>query len=319
MQIVNVLRGGEETAWSNDASRMGGEMITNTVRLAGWGAPGGVWVNAGGTATLVSPVFGNDGGPLGTDDLWVIVPERKVLRESCVDAWASAMVTTAGAGGPLRVTCNGNFLAGGNLLVSNMKTAALITAISFPNANQIQFAETSTPAGFSDAPARGGFSQGDLVFGARLYHFYIAIEPSSHRPALYSVRGKLAQDASGRPFSDDPKGDVTVQNDVEDLQVSYGVDTNLTGNPALYSYTNTLPSCPGPSPICVTPGLRTMRITVVGTSRRVFTNKSGVTNKTSVYTPVSVENHTPAATPDGYRRSIYSERVELSNMSTVSL
>lgn len=312
-----VAHNAELNVEGDDAARTALEAIGIALRNAGLGAPGGIYVNSGGAPTLINPVFGADGtsGAGGTanaygferDDLWVVVPLKGMYGRTCVDPGAYVPVTTGGTG-LLTVRCVDSLGGFSTLLASNGTTAALLTAATTtpgPPA-QIDYAERAI-AGFSNAPSKGGFQVGDQVFPAQALHFYIGTEPMSGHPALYRSVGTLGQDAMGRPFVD---GETTlIQGEIEDLQVSYGVDTTNSGNPANYTFQNGL----GPAFI---PGVRAVRVTVVSRTRKTERDAS---NGVISSGPISVENHLPAAAPDGYRRAQNSRRFELVNLGASNL
>jgi prepilin-type N-terminal cleavage/methylation domain-containing protein len=304
----------ENAIESNDASRLALETLAKDLRLAGMGAPGGLWLNQGGTPTQVNAVFGLDGAAAATDferdDLWLVLPDPRALRESCVDRGASTSLVSAGTGA-LSVTCTTSLRNTDLLMVSNMTSAALLTGIvltpSQPTVpGSIDYAE-STLSGFSNAPGRGGFQVGDLVYPVTLVHYYIAVDPTSSRPALYRAQGQLAQDARGRPFSDVAGTERMVQLDIEDLQVAFGFDAAGSGRPDGYAFQHGLGTA-------WLPGLRSVRVSVVGRGPGVQRDARDVVM--SGLRPVSIENHAPTGAPeDGFRRSLYTRRVELPNMA----
>ncbi|QSQ18057.1 PilW family protein [Myxococcus landrumensis] len=313
-----IIHNTEHTADSHDASRLAGEALMNMVRQAGAGAPGGIWVSQGGTATRVSAIFGSDGAT-SSDDLWLVVPNRDYLGEPCVTAGAAASVVRPGSG-VIHVNCTQSLKPGSPYLVSNMTSAALlsnvvITPSSPGTPGQVQYAESSV-SGFSNAPEKGGYQVGDLVYPVRLVHFFIGPHPTTGRPSLMRADGRLLVDAMGRPFSDvDPATSppMVVQENVENLQVAFGFDSTGQENPEHYTWQHGL--APG-----FTPGLRAVRINVVATGR----NQRRNTQSTAVLDddkPIAVENFTPPASvaADGLYRSLYTRRLELPNLAAANL
>lgn len=312
IEALHLTRNAEEVAQGDDASRMAAEAVINTARLAGFGSTAGIYVKSNGAPRLINPVFGSDGAGLGaTDDLWLVIPGRTSLRRACIDPGAASPLT-AGGFGQLKVTCNGVLRASPMLLVSNMTSSALISPSAFPDTNTITYDEQSL-AGFSD---RGfaGYTAGDMVHPVSLIHFFVATNPATGAPALTRCRGVLRTNSGAIPFIDSTTDCLVVQNGIEDFQVAYGFDPTLTANPDAFVYQNGLAADYGP-------GLRSLRINVVATGQRRMLDESGKVLNTSSYAPFRrVENHLIAApVGDGFRRSLYSRRLELVNLDAVHL
>ncbi|MFB1483251.1 PilW family protein [Corallococcus sp. RDP092CA] len=325
-----VVHNTEHVADSHDNARLAGETLLSAVRQAGAGMSEGLWVVSNGTPQRINPVFGGDGGGAGvlaattagnvpsvdgSDDLWLVVPDRNYLGRDC--APGAAMTVVKPGTGALEVNCvgvpSGAEPANPMLVASNMKSAALLTQASVtstPPTATVSYLETGVP-GFSNAPHKGGFQRGDLVYPVRLLHFFIGTNTSTGRKALMRAEGRPGADVAGRPFVDmgDP---VVVQDFVEDFQVAFGLDAASTGDPARYDFQN------GLKPE-FTPGLRSVRVSVVATGRspRRDNRNEAVLSEDL---PLSVENHLPAAGPaDGYFRSLFSRRAELPNLASASL
>ncbi|CAM4093239.1 prepilin-type cleavage/methylation domain-containing protein [Corallococcus exiguus] len=325
-----VVHNTEHVADSHDHARLAGETLLSAVRQAGAGMSEGLWVVSGGTPLRINSVFGGDGAGTGvlaatttgnapstngSDDLWLVVPDRNYLGRDC--APGAAMTVVKPGTGALEVNCAGTLSgtapANPMLVASNMKSAALLTQTSVtssPPTATVNFLEAGV-SGFSNAPHKGGFQKGDLVYPVRLLHFFIGTNANNGRKALMRAEGIPGSDVSGRPFVDmaDP---VVVQDYVEDFQVTFGIDATNTGDPTRYDFQNGL----RPE---YTPGLRSVRISVVATGRsprRDTQNKDVLTDDL----PIAVENHTPPAAPaDGYFRSLFSRRAELPNLAAASL
>ncbi|MFP2931127.1 PilW family protein [Pyxidicoccus sp. 3LG] len=328
-----VVHNTEHAADSHDASRLAGESIMSLVRQAGAGAPGGLWLVQGGVPVRTSPIFGRDGTtgdgtdgnvvtPDGSDDLWLVLPDRNYLGEACsLDAegapsGAAVSVMRAGTGA-LNVNCTGSLREDALHVASNMTTGALLSGVTLTpevpgTPGRVSYDEEGV-AGFSNAPEKGGFQGGDLVYPVRVVHFYIATNPATGRSALYRSEGRLATDAVGRPYSDIPGTEVVVQDFVEDLQVAFGFDATGTEDPAAYTWWHGL----GPA---FTQGLRTVRVSVVASGRKP--RKDSQSDQVlSEDKPISAENNVrPAAiAADGFYRSLYSRRLELPNLAAASL
>ena len=240
-----------------DSARLAMTDLVNAVQLAGNGAPSGLYVVPVSSAvpSRIGAVFSTDGTtlgiPNGSDDLWVVVPDKNVLQEPCVaGTGASTMVTAPSSGtdsvvsaaGSLYVSCTTGFNAGDLLMATNLTSGALLSGTVFTPPSgatppAISFAEQL--AGLSDAPGQGGFKAGDLVYRAFVYHFFVKNDAAGN-PGLYRSRGALTgvEPAGlypvpmGYPFVDaDPGQLVAGGRGVEDLQVVFGVDTNGDGQP----------------------------------------------------------------------------------------
>lgn len=325
-----VVHNTEHVADSHDHARLAGETLLSAVRQAGAGMSEGLWVVSGGTPQRINPVFGGDGAGAGvlastttgnapvtdgSDDLWLVVPDRNYLGRDC--APGAAMTVVKPGTGALEVNCvgvpSGAAPANPMLVASNMKSAALLTQASVtstPPTATVNYLETSVPA-FSNAPHKGGFQKGDLVYPVRLLHFFIGTNVNNGRKALMRAEGQPGSDVSGRPFVD-MGAPVVVQDYVEDFQVAFGIDATNTGDPSKYAFQN------GLKPE-FTPGLRSVRVSVVATGRSPRRdNRSEAVLSEDL--PLAVENHTPAAAPaDGYFRSLFSRRAELPNLASASL
>ena len=330
-----MTRNGEESIETADTAGLAGEMISTTLRAAGIGSGNGMMISVNGNATNISPIFGSDGqtdtttlgygltanaGDL-SDEFWAVVPDANALGEPCSalpgNGEATA-VTKDLKNGALPVTCATSFKIPDLLLVTQLKSSALISVTGLNNSPpSINYAEQGI-TGFADSPT--GFRAGDQVFRAHIYHFYLAIKPGAVRPSLYRKSALPGTDPRGWPFIDDPNPvsalELTTDN-IEDLQVAYGLDPGNTGDPNQYTFVPSLPCGAGGKPFCVHPDLRSVRVSVVSSSRRVTIDTNNGMLKTSF--PLQTENHVPSAPSDGRRRSVYSRRIELANMATSNL
>nr|BDT31863.1 PilW family protein [Myxococcus sp. MH1] len=323
-----VVHNTEHTTDSHDSARLAGEAIMSLVRQAGAGAPNGIWVRRNGVPVRTSAFFGRDGttgagtsGNVttadGSDDLWLVVPDRDYLGEPCVTPGAAVSVVRPGTG-ELEVNCTQSLKAPQLHLVSNMTSAALISELNIVPSTpgvpgRVNYAESGTP-GFSNAPEKGGFQKGDLVYPVRLVHFFIGPHPVSRRPSLLRTEGRLVADALGRPFSDMAGATpFVVQENVEDFQVAFGFDTTGRDDPAQYTWRH------GQGADHQS-GLRTLRISVVATGRNPRRNSQS-SAVLADDKPVTVENNVraPTVAADGYYRSLFTRRMELPNLAAANL
>src|SRR5260370_9968282 len=96
-------RNTEEVVNGNDNARIAGEFIANALRIAGMGGAAGLWINNSGTPRLISPIFGTDNiaAEGSTDDIWMILPDRRAFQENnCVNKSGGAVSLPAAGAGP---------------------------------------------------------------------------------------------------------------------------------------------------------------------------------------------------------------------------
>lgn len=318
MEGSRMTRRGEEIADTNDASRVAGDAIVNQARMAGMGAWGGLWVGIGSSPTKVSPIYGTEGGA-GTDDLWLVVPNRNAMRESCIDLGAATTVVTPGTG-VLEVNCVASLAGATLLMATNMLTGAILspnftfTAPSSPTPARIDYAER-TVSGFSNAPQKGGFQVGDMVYPVTVYHYFIGVDFTGAKSLLREQGTRNAGGAAGDPpFVAVAGTSSVVQSGIEDLQIAYGFNTTGTESAANITFANAVASS-----WTQTIGLRSLRISVVARSKRAVLDGAGRPVLSADLAPMTVEGHTAPGVPDGFRRTLYSRRVELPNMAPGNL
>jgi hypothetical protein len=265
-----------------------------------------------------------------------VVPDRRALRESCVDIGASTLLTLGSSSGDLTVWCNGNFPVPDpndppNLaVVSNLTTGAIIKITGKPDATHISYSQSGV-ANFSDAPEKGGFLPGDLVMKAQVRHYFV----NTHNGLATGVPGlfRAAADTTGappgtaypqqaRPFVDTDKGEMIARY-VEDLQITYGYDLSSDGlgKPPLTWQVGLGPTySPGQGGAIAGPqSLRAIKVSIVIRSAHRQTNTVGTVLDNATwakdYAPIDCDDHILAThTPDGYSRMYYSRTVDLPNM-----
>lgn len=304
-------RNNEEIVKSNDGARMAGEFIVSALRAAGVGGAAGVWINNAGVPRLISPVFGTDAiaAEGNTDDIWVVISDRRAFKESnCAPNSGSVASLVTGGPGPLNVSCTRSLANPSMLLVANFAgPSALLTGLS------VLTPSDGTVVGvidYSESPLAGfpprAFQQGDAVFGASVVHFFVHRDASGS--ALYRETGVLTG-ASPPAFVPATVSRVMLQPNVEDLQLAYAVDPTGSGQPDQYVFQNGFPDAFGG------PTLRAVRVSVVGYHDRPM--RSGDSSALNAYQPIPlVENHDQTGAPkDAFRRSLYTRRVELPNLS----
>jgi prepilin-type N-terminal cleavage/methylation domain-containing protein len=335
---ASMTRNGNQVVESNDNVNAAGEMLASSLRSACLGSLGGVNVANGGVPAAVSCVFGSDAqtnpqtntvAPMSNlagnaaDELWAVVPDHNAFGETCSlapgNGGQGTSITADTLTGSLPVQCTNTF-TNTDLLeatqLSSLPTGGVTSAIltvSGLTPNVISFNEQAI-LGFSDSSS--GWHKGDFVFRAHIYHFFIAPDPNANNiPALYRQPALPGPDSRGWPFKDDPTQSAQIYDGVEDLQLAYGFDPLGTGNPAAYTFQNQL-TCGGGQPACAHSDLRSLRVNLVGHGSLRFTDSDGP-SQSMLLRPLNVENHIwlVPPPPDGYRRTIYTRRIELANMT----
>jgi hypothetical protein len=334
MQGAYVTRQGEQSANTNDASRYAGDVIASSLMSGGLGAAGGLYIalSGGVSSHLVSPIMAVNnplctaptGGVTCPDELWVVLPHRNALRNSCTDTGGGVMVQNV-VSGTLQLRCSGGLPAATfkTLMATNMVKGALLTNPTFDNTGTFPKINGYTELGnnYSDTPERGGFQVGDLVYPVTIMHYYVASLASgtpgdmTAPTALWSRQAKVATTFTNGtvPFADMTTSGTLhlVQTDIEDMQLAFGFDTKGNGDPGdvQFSTWNTAWTDN------FRPNLRSVRVSVVSKSARYNLDSGGKKSISTMHAPITVEDHAPSATPDGYSRNWYKRRVELPNLS----
>jgi len=318
IEAQRFTRNSEETINSNDNARIAGESIVSALRIAGMGGAAGLWINNSGTPRQISPIFGTDNISTEgfTDDIWMILPDRRAFQDNnCVNNSGGAVSLAAGGTGPLKVTCTQGLLPAGGptpamLMVTNFGTSGVLVAQPTPTTPSdgtvvgvIGYNESAL-VGFPPRP----FQIGDMVYAASAVHFFVHRDASGS--ALYREVGVLS---GGSPpaFIPTTVTRMLLQRNIEDLQFAYGTDPLNANLPDQYVYSNGFPDAAGlPA--------RAVRVTVVSTHDRSM-RKGGDNSLLLASQPMSLENHVVSAPADSLRRSLYTRRVELPNLSAGSL
>jgi hypothetical protein len=149
------------------------------------------------------------------------------------------------------------------------------------------------------------FQQGDAVFGASVVRFFVHRDATGS--ALYRETGVLSG-ATAPAWVVNTVTRTMVQPNIEDLQIAYGVDPTGASQPDQFVFSNGFSDAFGSA-------LRAVRVSVVAKHERPM--RSGDTSALTAYQPISpVENHDQSGAPkDAFRRSLYTRRVELPNLS----
>ncbi|MFZ5443884.1 MAG: PilW family protein [Myxococcota bacterium] len=306
---VRSSRRGQQLADANDAARFAGEALVHAVQAAGFGMANGLYVSHGGVVVRTSPlvVINSTTGP---DELWVVRTHRAALLEACVDDGAATTVQASGFGKML-VRCAVRDGAGGAptlLLATNMSSGALLSNPTF-NASgagqELDYTEAGV-ANFGPDPNRG-FQKGDLVMPALVERYFIGVDNGA--PALMVQPGTVGSVAQGFAPTGGPR---VLQRFVEDLQLAVGLDATVSGEPDNVTFSS---ASVGPA---WTARLRSVRVSVVARSPQTVLDAAG-SQQAADLRPMTVEDHAPGLPVDGFRRTLFSRRVELSNVGAVDL
>ncbi len=320
-------RNTEEVAKSNDSARIAGELVVSALRIAGMGGNLGLWINNSGTPRLISPIFGNDNilSAGSTDDVWMILPNRTALLKSdrCEQITLAGFLRSGGAAslvqggtGALQVNCTLALLPNGvapppMLLVTNFGNPGVL--LTGPSVNQPSDGTSVGVIDYNEMPL-GTFPPrpyqlGDIVYGASVVRFFVK-QDANGRPGLYRQTG-LLNGNTPPAFIPNTMTEGLIQEDIEDLQLAYGVDPSGLNLPDNYTFTDGFPDG-------FTRPLRSVRVSVISIHdrRMVKSDTSGI----QFYQPIRIENHDVSGAPqDAFRRSLYTRRVELTNLSPGAL
>ncbi len=331
ISLTSMTRNAENYSDDVGRARTGATNLTRAIEGTGLMTPGGLWVNTATGPTLINTIFGIDGttgagfaaggaAPVvtGPDDLWVITPDRNAFREGCVDKGAGVSLNKTVATGVLTVQCPTaiatfavtDFLVAANATTGALLSPPLVLGLAGTTAT-IGYAEQAV-SGYSAAPPPGeGFTKGDLVYAVNVFHYAIRNNPMTSRPALIRHRGMTGTEpVTKRPFVEDPAySDEVIQDYVEDLQVSFGLENPGTG--AITFQPSLAPAFNAGAP------LRSVRINVVVMGRqRDLANDA---TRTFPLTPLTVDNHVASTTADGFRRVLFTQRIEVPNAAPGNL
>lgn len=328
LEGVMFSRRGQELADTNEAAHLAGSAIAAALQRAGMGMGNGLLVAQGGSAQRTNPVIvvNRTDGP---DELWVVRPHRNALLESCVEEGAATTVQRTGFGS-ISARCaiagwKGKALSGQGagllLAVTNLKQAVLLTGAEFDDFGtgsgvNLTFKEQGVSGFGTDEVS--GFRQGDLIMPVALERYFIADDGRDAGVTALFVQPGAVGDTRYPVPAGAPR---LVQEGIEDLQFALGGDETGSGNPDDIRWTNdgSLPAQP------FRPGVKSVRVSVVARSERTILSSDGRVQQSTQYAPMSIEDHVVAGgdggvpAPDGYRRTLYSRRVELLNLSAGDL
>ena len=321
VETMMFSRRGQQLADTNEAAHLAGDVLAAALRRSGLGMGNGLLIAQGGRVTRTNPVIvvNNTGAP---DELWVMRPHRDALLESCVDEGAATTAQRTGFG-TISARCaiegwQDKALSGPGvgllLAVTNLKQAALLTGVEFERSGtrpgmDLTFNEQDLSGFASDEVS--GFHQGDLIMPVVLERYFVDGDGRDGGTALFVQAGTVG--ATSYPVPMGPPR--LVQEGIEDLQFAVGVDETESGNPDNIRWSSGgLPAQP------FTRGVKSVRVSVVAKSERTILTTDGQVQKAAEYVPMSTEDHlVDGGVPDGHRRTLYTLRVELPNLSAGDL
>jgi hypothetical protein len=240
--------------------------------------------------------------------LWVYRAHKNASLQSCADNGASTTVQKTGTGA-LFVRCAVTDAGTNTFAGVNMKTGAVLSNVSFTSAGAGFTMAYDEAGSISDDPLNG-FQKGDFIFPLLVEHYFIAkIQATDLFSSLMLETGVVDSSAKGFAVSNRR----VVERGVEDLQFAVGIDSAGSGDPAAIVWQDGLPRTP------FVPYVRAIRMSVVSTSDRAAIGGDDAAKLTAEYSPRSLENRDAGTTPDGFRRTIYTRRVELPNLNPLDL
>lgn len=306
---VRISRRGQQMSDANEGARLAGETVMGAIQSAGWGFPGGIYASHGGTVTLDNPVVVIDGATSGPDEIWVYRPHKNATLQSCDAPGAATTVQKTGTGA-LTVRCAVADAGTDTYAGVNMKTGAVLSNATFTAASP-GFTLAYTESGIIADDPLNGFQKGDLIFPLLIEHYFIdKNKPTDNFLSLMVETGVVSNGTNG--FTATSRR--LVQLGVEDLQIAVGIDPSGSGDPSNITWQDGLPRTP------YVPFVRSMRMSVVSTSDRAVVGIDDPQLRSNPeYMPRSLENRVASTTPDGFRRTVYTRRIELPNLNPADL
>ena len=265
--------------------RQGVEFLTRDIRLAGYGIPADVTIPdnviAAGVTTMRS-LYAKD-NTTGPDQIYVMY---------LYDMDASQPPTTItipmpNASAELNVASVQGFAVGDLVIIRNGTAADMFEVTQVQGAAlKLQHnpggsaRDYNNPGGHSTFPA-GGYGTGSTLAKARFIRYYIDDTTDPAHPTLMVDR---MTGAAPQPLADD----------IEDMQLAYGLDTNADG------VVDTWTASPGtPSQI------RQVRLQLLARAR--------IPDAAWRETRPALGNHAAGASADGYRRRIIDVVIDVRN------
>ena len=254
------------------------EYISRDIRLAGYGIPDNVAVpgtaNPAGIASIRS-LYAID-NTTGPDQIYI-------LYMFDMDANQPPAVNTAAMTGTGSVTADntdGFLPAGGELVLITDGTTADLFQTTLAGGGVLTFGTGAYNTGHTKLYGLG--PPPSTVSKARFVRYFIDNSTDSAHPTLMVDRNIPGQGA--QPLADD----------IEDMQLTYGIDTNADGNIESWSASPTTPS-----------QIRQVRLQFIARTRLPEAGWSE--------TRPAIGNHPGGGTADGYRRRTYDIVIDVRN------
>lgn len=255
------------------------EYMTRDIRLAGYGVPAPVTIPTGKlpSGTTIRTLFSQD-NTAGPDSLYVFYryDMDEYQPETVTAAAVPANATQATVTSVIGFVASGGELV---LLTDNTTTAADLFETTAAGGGVLTF---GTGYNYNTIPHSGYPSA--TVAKARFARYYIDNTTDPAHPTLMVDR------MAGQPAQ-------PVADDIEDMQLTYGLDTNADG--AVDTWV------PNPDAVTQIPLVRQVRLQIMARSR--------LTDKSWSETRPVLGNHPGGTTADGYRRRIIDVVIDVRN------
>lgn len=260
------------------------EYMSRDIRLAGYGIPDNVTIpnniiSAG--VTSIRSLYAKD-NTTGPDEIYV-------LYMFDMDANQPPTTITAAMPAPsaeLNVASTTGFIDGDLVLISNGTNADLfevtqvqIAALKLQHNPGGSARDYNNAGGHSTWPA-GGYGAGATLAKARFLRYYIDSTDPAHPTLMVDRMGG----AVPQPLADD----------IEDMQLAYGLDTNADGIVESWTATPTTPS-----------QIRQVQLQFIARTR--------LPEAGWAETRPALGNRAAGTTPDGYRRRTYDIVIDVRN------
>ena len=262
------------------------EYMSRDIRMAGYGIPDNVVIPAGIIATGVTSirsVYVKD-NTTGPDQIYILYLFDMDLNQPPTTSNNAAANATS-----ITVVSTTGFLAGGGelVLITDGNTADLYETSSGTSGTTMNF--RTGIAGYNGFHSKF-YPAASTVAKARFERYYIDSTTDSAHPTLMVDRmGGLAP----QPVADD----------IEDMQLSYGLDTNNDG--VVDAWRNDVVGGPVLSVPAEVPQIRQVRLQFIARTR--------LPGAGWAETRPVLGNHAAGATPDGHRRRIYDIVIDVRN------
>lgn len=218
------------------------------------------------------------------------------------------------------------------LLVHDHQRASYISPTNVTGSEpgqQLQFAESASPAISPDPSAPFGFAQGFQVSRARVVHWYLSQPDKTKPPRLFRSRPVLTASTSGcpgvNPFVDNSidssspvKGVDMGGGPIESLQFRFIFDPSGQDDPTKYEAVDNIDPCMA-DPTARMRQLREVRIQMVAISSTPAKDTSGGQAGVARFTTPTFEGVTVGSGKDKYPRRAFVTRVAPRNLQPYRL